>query len=240
MNSFELFEYIKLSSIPLRKLDRNGMPTGSASGCLIDYRQRRILLTVQHAVGDMGNWTVEVKYKRGKGTLSYPLEAVNFLVSISLDDFGLKDIDFAYIFVPNDFNSIFQEIWPNGQIISETPRKICRVSFNSEPSGLDSYGFSGQVLTCLDGSHLGGEHKVYRGLKFVEANGDFYIFELPMRHPGHEYFLGCSGAPIIDSQGNAVALVCQGEVDKNRIWGISLKKYQVAIDVTIDDLVRNT
>ncbi len=236
MNNDELFEYVKLSSLPLRKLGQNRMPISSASGCIIDYRQKRIILTVQHAAGRDGNWRVEVKYETGKGTLTYPLNEMNFLASVSLADFKIEDVDLCYAFVTDSFNSFYQEISPNGDVISETPRIICRVDFDHEPNLSDSYGFSGQVGSGIVGNLLIGEHRVYRGLKFVKTHDDLHIFKLPMRHPGHEYFEGCSGAPIIDSQGNAVALVCKGDTDKDYIFGISLKRYQVAIDLTIDNL----
>ncbi|MBN1274523.1 MAG: hypothetical protein JXB26_19860 [Candidatus Aminicenantes bacterium] len=234
------FEYVKLSSIPLRKLDNNSMPIGLASGCLIDYKKRRILLTVQHATGDMGKWAAEIKYEHGKGTLLYPLVSMNFFGSFSINNPRVKDIDFSFVTVPNTFTSYFQEIKPNGKILSEIPRNICQLSFDSEPDSTKLYGFSGQVLPDLVSNQLITKHRVYMGLKYIGTDNDYYIFELPISHPGHEHFKGCSGSPIIDNKGNTIALVCGGESNTNRIFGISIKKYQVAIDITCGDLARDT
>ena len=240
MNDTELFEYIKLSSIPLRKLDKDRMPIGLASGCLIDYMGKRILLTVQHATGDLGNWAAEVRYEEGKGTQMYQLGSMNFLASVSLDAYKLKDIDFSYVAVPGDFVSLLQEIRSNGQVLSETPQKICSALFDSGPLASELYGFSGQVLPAMAGNRLMTEHRVYVGLKHVGSKEDFHTFQLPMPHPGHEHFQGCSGAPIIDTHGNAVALVCKGDIDTNCIVGISLRKYRIAIDAAYGDLARHT
>jgi hypothetical protein len=240
MNEREMFEYIKLSSIPLKKLDKNRMPIGLASGCLINYNQKRIILSVQHATGDMGNWAAEIKYEYGKGTQLYQLGAMNFLASFSITTFDIRDIDFSYVSVPNDFVSFFQEIRPNGQIISETLRHVCKVTFDSEPDSSELYGFSGQVMPSLAGNQFITKHRVYLNLKCIGSDDDFYIFELPLAHPGHKHFQGCSGAPIIDTHGNAVALVCKGDTNTNRIFGISLKRYKVAIDATYGDLSKNT
>ena len=115
---------MKLSSIPLRKIDKQLMPIGIASGCLIDYKGKRILLTVQHATGDMGDWAAEIKFEPQKGTKLYRLGSMNFLKSISINTLEVKDVDFSYIEVPTDFESFLQEVEPSGNISSEIPRKL--------------------------------------------------------------------------------------------------------------------
>lgn len=68
-------------------------------------------------------------------------------------------------------------------------------------------------------------------LEFVGSEDDYYKFKLPVKHPGHEYFRGISGAPIIDTNGNTVALVCHGDESENLIYGIMLKQYKSALDI---------
>jgi len=92
----------------------------------------------------------------------------------------------------------------------------------------------------ITGKYLITEHKTYLDLKYTGNDGDYLIFELPTPHPGHEHFQGCSGAPIIDKEGNTVALVCKGDIATNRIYGISLKRYQVAIDATYGEMSKST
>ena len=216
------------------------MPISLASGCLIDYGEKRILLTVQHATGDMDNWAAEIKFEQHKGTKLYQLGSMNFLKSISINKLNVTDVDFSYIEVPKGFESFHQEIDPSGNISSEIPRKICTALFDVEPSSNESFGFSGQVVPERVGNLLITQHRVYDGLKYKESIEDYHVFELPGKHPGHEHFQGCSGAPIIDTKGNAVALVCKGDEDKNLIYGVSLKKYEVAIAATYGNLKSST
>jgi len=240
MDRNELTHYIKLSSIPLRKLDRNRMPIRFAAGCLIDFKKKRLLLTVQHATGDMGNWAVEVRYEPSKGTRLFPLNAMTFLASTSINNPKFQDIDFSYVSVPKNFVSYFQVIKPNGQIVLEEKRKVCLAEFDEEPKRTESYGFSGYVMPTRISNALIMVHKIYLDLKYIGIEDDYYIFKLPMRYPGHEHFQGCSGAPIIDTRGKAVALVCKGDIDKNQIYGISLKKYKIALEVTYGELANGT
>ena len=240
MNKSDYEQYVKLSSIPLRKIDRSLMPIAIASGCLIDYEGKRIMLAVQHATGDMGDWAAEIRFEPKKGTKLYRLGAMHFLKSLNINDMVTKDVDFSYVSVPSDFVSYFQEIEPNGNIVSETSRVICSQSIDQEPDKTELFGFSGQVMPKRSGQFFLTHHRTYLGLKYLRQEEDYYVFKLPIEHPGHEHFQGCSGAPIIDKKGNTVALVCWGDDRKNLIYGISIKKYKIAIDITYGKLSNST
>ena len=73
MNDAEFQKYLWLSSVPLFRLNSQRLPTGSASGCLIDYSGKRVLLTVSHATGDQQNWAIQLRYLPSKGTETYQL-----------------------------------------------------------------------------------------------------------------------------------------------------------------------
>ena len=53
----------------------------------------------------------------------------------------------------------------------------------------------------LAGKSLITELRTYTNLKYMGDEDDYYVFELPFEHPGHEHFQGCSGAPIVDAKG---------------------------------------
>lgn len=241
MNQAQLEEYITSSSIPIRSIGDDGMPTGIASACIFNYEGKRVLLTVHHATGNMANWGIQVKYVPNKGTAIQSLGSMNFLKSFNIKTGIGKNIDFSYVEIPTDIESLSQHICPNtGTIISEKKRLDSNVDFGITPSTEELYGFSGQVMPAFSGQALMTELRAYTGLKYVGDEEDYYIFELPFQHPGHEHFQGCSGAPIIDTKGNVVALVCKGDILTNRVYGISLKRYQIAIDATYGPLSRIT
>jgi hypothetical protein len=80
MNKNEYEKYLILSSVPIRQLNEELIPQAFASACLIDYKGKRILLTVGHATGDMKNWAAEVKFEPDRGeTKLYQLGSMNFL-----------------------------------------------------------------------------------------------------------------------------------------------------------------
>jgi hypothetical protein len=51
----------------------------------------------------------------------------------------------------------------------------------------------------------------YTGVKFVWTENDLHYSAPPFEHPGHDYFKGCSGAPILSESGELVALVIGGD-----------------------------
>lgn len=227
---------IKLSSIPLRQLDENLSPIGSASGCLIDYGGKRLILTVSHATGDNGNWAIETKFIPGKGTELYQIGSMNFLRQGDISTGQFNEIDFAYATVPDQLTSYYQEI-EAGVVKVETARLVFQIDFDLVPNSSNKYGVSGQTHLSKANSYLAGELSIALDLKYERLQEEYYIFRLPSQHPGHEYFKGCSGAPIIDDKGNVVALICSGNTEENTIYGISLRKYKTPLNIETGNLV---
>lgn len=228
---------ILLSSIPLRKVDDSLLPVGIASGCLIGYLGMRVVLSVFHATKKNGNWAIEVKFEPGKGTQLYRPGGFHHLGLMRLGSSKIDEVDFSYREVDSDLVSYFQELNASGHIRSERAREVFRPDFSVLPDTNEIYGFAGQVMPEMHGtSALVTEMRVYPGLKYIATEDSYHVFELPVPHPGHEHFQGCSGAPIIDTKGNVVALVCHGDTDRNAIFGISLNKYKIALDVTYGNI----
>jgi hypothetical protein len=84
--------------------------------------------------------------------------------------------------------------------------------------------------------YLGGKLKVYSGLIYSRTENDYHVFTLPFEHPGHQYFQGCSGAPVLSPSGALVGLVCKGCEQQNEICAISASAYKIAIDILVGAL----
>jgi hypothetical protein len=234
MTREEWIDKIVLSSIPLKQINERGMPINYASGCIISYVGKRLLLTVQHATGNMGNWVIETKYVPGHGTKGFRLGGMIFLKECNLTTGIWRDIDFSYVIIPDNIQPYFQEISPaDRRIITETPRLINTVDFNVIPDDNYRYGFYGQTRIIKDDiqQYVLARHSIELDMQYLGIADDMYKFRLNREHPGHIYYQGCSGAPIIDSDGNVVALVVQGDSSENVIYGIALKRYKIAIDI---------
>ena len=143
----------------------------------------------------------------------------------------IADVDFCYAEVPTNLESTFQHLTPIGPKSEKRLRHVFDLTTIGKPDANEVYGFSGQVHPERHGSHaLVTEATVYPGLRYDKSDGPFYDFKLPVSHPGHDFFEGCSGAPIVDTGGRLVALVSSGDKTENLIHGIALSRYKFALD----------
>jgi hypothetical protein len=234
-------KYLWFSSVPLVRLNDQRLPEGCASGCLIDYFAKKVLLTVAHATGDQKNWALQLRYVPGKGVESYQLGAVHFLAKASVSQPQLKEVDLSYVEIPATVRAYRQKIEAPANVVkSETLITVHTPSLQDTPKAGDKFGFCGMVMATLENHHghtyLFTEPRVYSGLSFLRTEDDYHVFSLPFPHPGHEHFKGCSGAPILSSTGSVVALVCKGCEKTNEIWGISVRAYKTAIDILVGNV----
>ena len=108
-----------------------------------------------------------------------------------------------------------------------------KINFDIEPVVGKKYGFFGQSNFSTDNWYMFSQSKLVLDLKFIGIEDDYYKFKLPIKHPGHDYFKGTSGAPIIDTDGNPIALVCHGDEKEDIIYGVALKKYKSGLDIEV-------
>lgn len=189
----EWLQWVMITSIPLRRVNTEGLPIGLASGCLVDYGGKRFLLSVQHAVDRRSNdWVIELGYDRKKGTQVYRPSAFNYVGELKLGSQAIRDIDFCYTEVPADLVSTYQNITPIGGVTYERERHVFSTDLTIAPDPSQVYGFSGQVLPARAEDALLIEMHVYPGLRYSRTEAEYHIFRLPIDHPGHEQFVGCS------------------------------------------------
>jgi hypothetical protein len=233
-------EFLACASIPLREIGPNQFPIRIASGCLIDYGGRRWILTVAHATGNGGNWTIEMRYEEGRGALLYRIGAMNVLGLLSLYDGRAASLDLAYAEVPGDLQPYWQPRDEQAQIVKTLPRVIFEPDLQYRPARRKLYGFGGGVKQTEE-HHFGKlwhgtELVCYPRLKFMGEDEQFYFFDLPFARGGHELFKGTSGAPICDRKRNIAALVCGPGEEPNTIRGIKMHYFRQALDVELIQL----
>jgi len=142
----------------------------------------------------------------------------------------IRDVDFCFTEVASDLVSTYAHRTP--QSVSDVrPRHVFNTDLLAVPDTNQIFGFAGEIKPAMHGpSAFATEMTVYPGLRFVRTEGGFHIFQLPVPHPGHDSFRGCSGAPIVDMNRQVVALVCSGDTDSNTIRGVSISWFKFAID----------
>lgn len=231
---------VVLSSVPLWKYDKYTVPIANASGCLIDYAGSRFLLSIAHASIARDEWHFEgqtlVIHEDGReGTLIHPVK-MNFLTEFKLIE-GTHEVtkpklvDFTYRKIPMEMRSKQVIRFADGAIWMDE-RKVFKPDFDIKPSAGKKYGFFGQVrFSGLQGAQIVFEHQLEDNLKYIGKNGDEFVFQLPHPYGSHKNYQGCSGAPIIDEDGNLIALVSYGLKSTNCIYAIDINRYRAALDI---------
>ena len=220
-------EFVQSSGVPLRELGEDGNPHAIGSGCLIDIKGQRFLITVFHVSKRSSKWIVQIKYDKKLDKVEVYYQGLfNYVGDFDRDKKEIREVEFAFVEVQNNLECIFQHINHQGICLVERPRAIFNENDVVDPNPEELYGFAGDVKPGLlnEGKCLVTEHQTYPGLKYDRTEGDFHCFKLPVDHPGHESFKGCSGSPILDSNRKLVGLVNNGYIDKNEIYGVNLSK----------------
>lgn len=235
--SEEFSKYLMLSSIPLRKIDESKLPCGTRTGCLLKYNKEILFLTVSHKMNKQNeNWCIETEYDSKKGTKLLKL-AFYFAKIANLNDTKIEDIDFCFAKVPIDICPYYQLISADGIIIEQNERVILDLPTDPfEHKSKVFYGFAGQPANKIISSDrpiLVTNPIAVTDMEFLKKEKEFIVFKLPVTHPGHDFFEGCSGAPIIDSEKRLVALLVGGNVENNLIYGISIDYCKTLIQIGV-------
>ncbi|HUL13496.1 MAG TPA: hypothetical protein VLU73_15190, partial [Methylococcaceae bacterium] len=193
-----------------------------------------LILSVSHAIS-FGRWVAEMRFDPevdqtlvhhfGK---QWTAQRLDQRTSMS------EELDFSFTEVPADFFSMMQERDSAGSIVNERPRHEFVTSLADLPVKDEIYAFTARAHPVKRGKTADmSAPAIYPGLKFRRTDGHYHIFELPVEHPGHETFKGCSGAPIVDRKRRIVALVCSGDMNSNTITGVSVHHIAHAIHAHI-------
>ena len=231
-------EWVPITSIPLKRLGPGESPFGFASGCLVNYQGRRFILTVAHAVGlGSSDWVIELGNDEERGAEFYRPACFLYLGEMNPGTGEIGDVDYTWAEVPTNLESTFQLLTPFGPKSEKRRRQVFDLATVGEPDANELYAFSGEIHPEIHASlGLVTEPVLYPGLRYIKSDGPFYQFRLPVTHPGHESFWGCSGAPIVDTNRRLVALVSSGDIPENVIYGIALSRYRSALDFYCNEI----
>ncbi len=226
------------SSFQLVNVDSSNIPdSGLGSGCLFEHHGRKILLTVAHIKKKNRTLIAQIRFEPSNGTLVIPLNnpIPGGLIHAS-KRLRKEAKDFCYLEVPptlEPYNQIIRDY--DSAILKEMPVTIFELSEIQPPDKNVSYGFCGRVDPNL-AYHFGTPYfettrTPYQGLTYIGEDDGLFVFQLPMQHPGHEAFKGCSGTPIIGEDSSVVALVQGGDENSDLIYGIPLIKYKSKLQI---------
>lgn len=221
----EWCQWIVVTSIPLVYLNERDIISDIGAGMMIDHGASRFILSVEHVVKSTSRGWAIIVQQDDSGQMEY--YRPNFFsyvgkVREATGEFRLLDLCAAQ--VSPELETWYEFRTPRG-LFNKRPHHIFNTNSISSPKTEQLYAFSGQVRTEKHGAHvLVSETAVYPGLIYSHSEEDIHHFKLPVPHPGHDAFHGCSGAPIVDMDRNVVALVVGGDKSNNMVNGIALNK----------------
>jgi len=222
-----------LATVPLVKVDDALNPIRPCSGCIVQYRGLKLLLTVQHSTGDEGNWAALDRYEPEAGVRLYQLGSLHFLRASRIGQEEISPVDLAFVKVPNDFAPLWQHITLRDGLMMEAPRTVLSTSLNESASGSIVYGFAGLAHVDRTTDQLFGDVVCENRLTLVSEDDDWYHFALNHAHPGDGEYRGCSGAPVLDASGRLVAVLAGRSAFQDCIRATPLAKYRSAIDLSL-------
>ena len=230
-------DLIKYSSVQLRKLDDKGMPCGFGSGCLLDFKSHRFLLTVFHVAKKSSKWCAKIKFNDEVQKIEVLfLNEFCYIADFTNDKKAIKDVEFSFHPIRPDFSWYYHNRNYEGKTLELVKRPVFTIDSIGEPNKETYYGFSGDI-DPISIPHLNAfetTQHLYHGLKYDRLENDMHYFKLPEQHPGHELFKGCSGAPIIGEDGKVVSLVSGGCTKKNEIYGCNIQKCIRTLDYFLE------
>lgn len=262
------------SSFLLFETLNNGQPSGHASGCLVEYKNKKYFFSVEHAV-KKANFYLQKKYipklartelsgvgqfnRIGKLVVNEQMKNNPFLFEQQLDDM-INDnptkenfVDFAYKEITDDtfkLNCFFQLIIQEnfGTITRELKKKYFKINQKIIPKKNEICKFAGFVLPTTFPSRDGSIIKEYclqkSEIEFLgnwEKKEGYYKFKSLKPMLNDVFYEGCSGSPILNSNGRIVALVNEGCASRNEIYGISIEtcKQYINLDILANNILEN-
>ena len=110
------------------------------------------------------------------------------------------------------------------------PRSVFGVDDLIAPTALSVCAFAGEVKPEQHtADSIATEMNVYPGLKWDGTDGPYHSFQLPVPHPGHSAFRGCSGAPVVDMERRVVGFVCDGDMPSNTVRAVAATTVAAAL-----------
>ena len=216
-------EDIKLYSVPLHRL-KDKTPIGIGTGCLVDMPDCDYLFTVFHVANAAeGNWGILKEFIVGQGQQYVVVKNFTNQFTINIETHEINDVEFAYKKLPEKFDYFYQNIDYTGMIETSKPIKKIKLQQIKKPNKKNIYGFAGHIQpTNIADKYFETRPVEYENYKYIKTDEWIHIFKPPFNHPGHEFYRGCSGAPIIDEKNNVVSLLVGGNIEKNEIYGVNL------------------
>ncbi len=226
---------------------------GTASGVMISFGDRFFFCTVEHNIDENKNRAAILTGERdGAIAMTVQPEELSFLKQLKLEELtadGLekvlgnvettKPLDVAFAEM-QELNLLQEESTISMQdgstlYIDAGYKNVIDLGRVNQIKKNARYSFAGRIKTDISTEgNYSFEEKIVTGIKFIDMDNQLIRFDLGRPIRSHREFEGCSGAPILDKDGNLVALLKGGDKDITSpyIYGFRLDKLKSFIKMT--------
>ncbi|MBI2285166.1 MAG: hypothetical protein HYU71_15750 [Bacteroidetes bacterium] len=241
-------DIIVRSSIQVFLADRdNPKPEGFGSGFVMEHRERFFLVSVRHVTDDP-NLATFLETNLPSENVSTPIQPLGGFCYFDLFTVGHtseikefedllkngKKLDITFAEIKGNIELIQPEIDFTSFKIEAGYKMILDSRDTALPHQNKTYAFFGKIKHDYDGIYLKMEHAFKHGLKFHRTDKHFHIFLAREIIRDENEYKGCSGAPIIDSDGLLVAVACLVRVPSKMVYGFSIQECIKLLDIAID------
>ena len=231
-------EKIVKSSIQVYMADPAYMkPQGFGSGFIFQFDNEKFFVSVSHVTSGTLQTFLETNiideenrpiYKPVGGLMYF--DVLKFSKDINareleevLNKKGDRlDITFARIESP--YTLIQPELKFPIYTVNEGPKFFIDESEITTPNKESLYGFYGKVKPDFQNNTVVMRPTLKNDLTFHRKKGVFDIFLSPNLIKDSEDYQGCSGAPILDYEGNIVSIACAVWPNTKMIYGFSIQE----------------
>ncbi len=210
------------------------------SGVIVQYKGRYFIISVAHFTMREGR-AVGILTGRRNGDQGeiYQLGDFSYMQHIYFEDEPDADdlqmvldnfdpggrLDISFREIPLVENLIQEErifnLDERGEVrVERGAKSFLVIDHDFEVDREEVYSFFGRIRPLLKDGILNFEEKLYWGLPITNISEYFIEFDLGKPILDYTRFKGCSGTPILDSQGRFVAILTHGsKLHENMIYG---------------------
>jgi hypothetical protein len=226
-------------------------PISCGTGCIVKYRDKFFILTVAHVTCFEETSTCIVlnrKPEEGRtplycvGTLNYYNEYSTKNIKLeeiqSLDDL-LKDftetIDITFCELNEKFEILQPEIDFGFHKVEESFKMFIDLENDvASPNKDHYYGFCGNIRHNPTQSRLTRTITLKHDIKYHSTKGRYHMFLAPEIIKDADDYRGCSGAPILDTNGKFVGLAAAVRTNTKIILGVTIDEIKRLLNYHID------
>ncbi|MBI5325375.1 MAG: hypothetical protein HZB41_08925 [Ignavibacteriae bacterium] len=237
---FEIFEDIICKSLLVIDNNKNQIPIGFRSGFLGKYFEDFHFLTVIHKfnVDDEIMSIANFESFEKLGFYAYPIKSgfnwkVFYTKEYEFENFNIntfenkilnaEPVDFYHAKVGFQDELIQPEVKISDYLIKKQKKRIINLNNLSSITSDKNFGFYGYKCS-IDGIRIDNEGLLVFPVVFDYEDNDYYYFKTNITKAKIGDYEGLSGSPILDEEGNLVAIFTGYFQNTNTVFGFKASK----------------